>query len=71
MSTVETSLSLARSPGVHVEKVIEEAVLVRRAGEEAQGREHPLAGGRARDVAAIDTDRIGGEPEAHRRDARE
>src|SRR5689334_9864675 len=51
--------------------MIEEPVLIRRAHEEAQGREHALSGLRTRDVATLNPDRIRGECEADRCDAGE
>src|SRR5258708_2388836 len=56
--------------GAHVDEMMEESVLVRFVREEAQRRQHALARRSARDVAALDADRVGGEPEADRRDAR-
>src|SRR5207302_1288823 len=55
----------------HVDEVIEEPVLIRFAGEEAQGREHALARRLPRDIAAFDADGVGGEPEADRGNAGE
>src|SRR5437879_6065523 len=57
--------------GAHVDEVMEESVLVGFVREEAQRRQHALARRRARDIAALDADRVGGEPEADRRDAGE
>src|SRR5207244_11608993 len=65
-------LALVRAGAVaHVDEVIEEPVLIRFGGEEAQGREHALARRLPRDIAAFDADRVGGEPEAYRGDAGE
>ncbi len=63
---------------VHVEEVIEETLVsgdareirtLRRLGEKTQRRQHPIARLRPRDPAALDSDRIGGQREADRRDA--
>ncbi len=55
----------------HVDEVIEEPVLIRFTHKEAQRRQHALARRLPRDVAAFDTDGVGGEPEAYRGDAGE
>ena len=79
MSTVESSLSPKRVAGLHVEEVIEEALVARHAGLPAapaarcagSAASRACAGApAARDVAALDADRVGREPEADRRDAR-
>ena len=64
---------------IHVEEVIEEAVVAGRRGrrvltrgpEEAEGGDHPLPCLVARDVPVLDADRVGGEPESDGGDARE
>ena len=60
---------------LHVEEVIEEALVagratavgtLRRAAEEAERRKHPLPRRLARDITALDADRISSQPEADR-----
>jgi len=66
--------------GAHVQEVIEEAAIaggvgaggvLRRGPEKAQGRQRASGGLGARDPAVFDADRVGGEGEADRGDARE
>ena len=72
-------LAVPDAPSVdHIEKMIVETLVARRVGVRAlnaavkkpQGREGSLDGERATDETALHADRIGGEGEAHRRDAR-
>lgn len=73
----QLALPRARS-GLRVEKVIVEPLVARRVGlgsllappEEPQGGERARPGLGARDESALDADRIRGEPQPHRRDAR-
>ena len=67
-------------PGLHVEEVVEEALVagdpapvraLRRVPEEAQRRQRQVARLRPRAPAALDADRVGGQREADRGDARE
>ena len=70
---------LVAGPRVHIEEVIKEPVVAGRGGgrvltrgpEEPQGSDHPLTCLVARDVPALDANRVRGEPEPHGRDARE
>src|SRR5437588_4368311 len=66
-------------PGFHVEEVIEKSLVARHAAgaftlwriaKEAQRREHAQAGRFAGDVTTLDADRVGGEAESNRRNAR-
>ena len=66
-------------PGLHIDEMVEEPLVagnpmgrrtLRRIVEESQRGQHPLARGLAGDIAAFDADRIRGEPEAYRCDAR-
>src|SRR5439155_18930044 len=67
-------------PGLHIQKVIEEALVASGAvglrslggiAKKPQGRQHPLLGGLARDVAALDTHWITRQGKADRSDAGE
>ena len=66
-------------PGLHIDEMVEEPLVagnpvgrraLRRIVEESQRGQHPLARGLAGDIAAFDADRICGEAEAYRCDAR-
>ena len=79
MSTVDSSLSSNRCPGLHVDEVVEKAlvaghalggVALRRVAQEAQRGENALARLLARDVAALDPDGIRGQPKSDGGDAR-